>query len=110
MCTPYDNRMRFSIPNWANPYNAPVIPKDGVYHTVGGKFGNFNKQDPYPPFDYYCPSRSGQCYRLTYMNPHIKQQKCKRQRCVPKTRSGILSDANDIIAYSYGRSFQTYCH
>ena len=70
---PQFHRLRFSVPNYALPYNAPLRPQlyqkpDGsygaVYNTVGGSFGNCNG-NPMPPYDFINPV-GAMAYSQTY--------------------------------------------
>jgi hypothetical protein len=73
---PYSNRQSYSIPNWANPYNAAVKPHyfadpagrvGSITQTVAGSFGNcptFCNSSNCGGYDWICPM-SSPCYSQT---------------------------------------------
>ena len=69
---PNYNRVSYTLPNFAMPYNAPVQPDlfisrwgglGTVYRTASGTFGNCDGS-AMPPYDFICPV-SRMCYSQT---------------------------------------------
>lgn len=80
--SPLYNRVQLSVPNYANPYNMPVLPEvynppcqsqypetvGAIYRTAGGDYGNCspntNQNSALGGFDFVCPS-ARMCYSQT---------------------------------------------